>query len=117
VEMSPACVVPSSGSGVTGCLPFPLGGARFLGAGWVRSGGSPCSPPPSSGWLEERSPFTLAVAFPFPFLRVSYRALHWITPFNIRGSDMQSASYSPHYLFFHFPSSRSPPSTYPPQVP
>ena len=76
---SPACVVPSSCSGVAGCLPFPLAGARFLGAGRVRSRGSPCSPTSSFGYLEERPPTTLAVAFAFPFLRTSYRALHWIT--------------------------------------
>ena len=75
--VSSAWAKSSSGSGGAGCLPFPLAEARFLGVGRVVLEGSPCSPPPSGGP-------TLAVAFAFPFLRVSYLALHWITKVNIR---------------------------------
>ena len=106
VETSLTCVIPSSGSEVVGCLPFPLPGARFLGAGRVRSGGSSCSSPSSSGCLEERSPSAFVVAFAFPFLRVSYLALHWTTQVNIRGGWVERANCSPHYPFFCFPSSR-----------
>ena len=105
-ETSLACVIPSSVSEVAGCLPFPLAGARFLGADRVRSGGSSCSPPSSLGCLEGRSPSPLAVALAFPFLRVSYLALHWTTHVNIRGGWVERANCSPHYPFFRFPSSR-----------
>jgi len=77
--LSPTCVGSSSGSGVGGCLPLPFADARFLDLGRVVSEGSPCVSPSSPGTLVEGPPSTLAVTFAFPFLRVSYRALHWTT--------------------------------------
>ena len=117
VGTSPACVTLSSWSEVGGCLPFPLAGARFLGTGRVRSGGSDCSSPSSLGCLEDRPPATLAVAFAFPFLIVSYRALHWTTSVNIQSCETQShqlltaLSFLPFPIFsltaFHLPSPSS----------